>query len=709
MHSLEQSLKHYFGHDQFRAGQKEVIQRVLENRDSLVIMPTGGGKSLCYQLPALLKSGVTLVVSPLIALMQDQVESLQDNGIPATYINSTLSGDDVRSRTTSILEGEIKLLYVAPERLLSEQFSPFLDEVAATIGFATFVVDEAHCVSAWGHDFRPEYRQIRRLRQRFPRVSTMGLTATATRRVQQDIIEQLALQQPAIHLASFNRTNLYYEILPKDRRSYPQLLHHLKRQQGSGIVYCLSRKTVNEVSDCLQVDGINALPYHAGLSDVERAENQRRFIRDDVDVIVATIAFGMGINKPDVRYVVHYDLPRNLEGYYQESGRAGRDGEPATCTLFYAAKDIPRLEYFIEQKPDPNEQRIARQQLSQVVDFAESTICRRQILLGYFGESFSNSCADCDNCRHPKPKSDWTVEAQKFLSCIARTNQRYGANYIIDILRGSRKQKIKERRHEDLPTFGIGRDRTQDEWRTLVRSLLHQDLLRETTDGYRVLKFTTESLLVLKGNHQVMVAMPQQPRREQTEKSVLDAASEELFEILRQLRKQLADDQNVPPYVVFANNSLREMATRKPQNLGEFSRIPGVGAHKLRQYGERFLAEIQTHVNASTPQRQRQAPTFWQLYRQGLDLSAIAEVQKRPVQEVADEVGNLIAAKGNINLRQFVLPAKQDLILQAVRQKRITNLEKLKSQLGTGFNEWEIKLVLVWWQQKNQSSTAQRI
>ena len=434
--SLEQALKHFFGYDSFRPGQREIVEAALQKRDMMIVMPTGGGKSLCFQLPALLKPGLTVVVSPLIALMQDQVEALQDNGIGATFLNSTLSSQETRSRETAILEGKIKLLYVAHERLLGERFLPFLDIVANKLGISAFAIDEAHCVSEWGHDFRPEYRQMQRVRDRYPDIPIMGLTATATERVRQDIIQQLTLRNPYIHVASFNRPNLYYEVRPKTKHSFAEVLQIIQKKGGSGIIYCLSRKKVDEVAYKLQQSGIQALPYHAGMNDVDRATNQTRFIRDDVQVMVATIAFGMGINKPDVRFVIHYDLPKNLEGYYQESGRAGRDNEPAHCSLFYGYGDVKTIDYIIEQKPDPQEQRIARQQLRRVINYAESSDCRRTIQLSYFGDSFPGDCGTCDNCCNQKPVEDWTIEAMKFLSCVARCQEKFGMNHIIDVLRG---------------------------------------------------------------------------------------------------------------------------------------------------------------------------------------------------------------------------------------------------------------------------------
>ncbi len=588
------ALKQYFGYERFRPGQADIIEAKLQNQDVLVVMPTGGGKSLCFQLPALLKRGVTLVVSPLIALMQDQVDALQDNGIEATFLNSSLDGQTVRQRQQAVLSGKIKLLYMAPERLLQERFLMFLDEVREDVGLAGIAIDEAHCVSDWGHDFRPEYRQLRRLRQRYPEVSFMALTATATERVREDIITQLELRQPVVHVASFNRPNLYYEVRPKQRLIYYDLLKLIRKANGeSGIVYCLSRRRVDELTQKLQEDNISALPYHAGLSDVVRSQNQKRFVRDDVQVIVATVAFGMGINKPDVRFVVHYDLPRNLESYYQEAGRAGRDGEPAQCTLFLGYGDIRTIEYLIDQKSDPQEQRIGRQQLRQVLDYAEGTICRRTIQLAYFGEEFGGSCGSCDNCLNPVPTEDWTVEAQKFLSCVARCRERFGMAHIIDVLRGSKKQKVIQNGHHQLSTYGIGRDRSMEAWRTLGRSLLHQRLVDETADGYPVLRLNALSWEVLRKQRQVEIAMPKTPAVA-TERAIPEEA-EALFQALRALRKRLADAQSVPPYVVFADSSLRVMAQTRPVTLETFAEVPGVGSRKLERYGPQFVAEIRAH------------------------------------------------------------------------------------------------------------------
>lgn len=590
------------------------MRDALAGRDVLGIMPTGGGKSLCFQLPAILKPGVTLVVSPLIALMQDQVRQLLDNGITATFINSSLPFSEISARIGAAMRGECKLLYLAPERLMQAEFSnSILQRLSESPGIASFVIDEAHCVSEWGHDFRPEYRQLAQLRTRFPSVPLLAFTATATPRVRTDILQQLALQDPAIHVASFNRPNLYYAVRNKDKHTYKELLARARASDGAGIVYCLSRKRVDELAGRLREDGVRALPYHAGLDGDERSRNQESFIRDDAQVVVATIAFGMGINKPDVRWVVHYDLPRTLESYYQESGRAGRDGDPAQCTLYFGVGDIRTAEFLIDQKIDPvtsepleEEQRIARQQLRQVLNYAESTECRRAIQLRYFGESFAPPCGACDNCTQPRDLKDWTVEAQQYLSCIARLAQRrerFGAAYLIEILRGGESQRLIDRGHQALSVYGIGKNRSVDEWRHLARTLVHQGLIDEAQDGYPVAMLNKASWEVLRGERRVSIAESLRPVRERKQRKTVvtnhDASPDAaLFEKLRLLRKKLADENGVPPYVIFHDATLREIATRKPTTSAEFSMIPGVGERKLERYGDAFMSIVRESSEA---------------------------------------------------------------------------------------------------------------
>jgi ATP-dependent DNA helicase RecQ len=601
---LTAALKGRFGFDRFRPGQEAIVRDVLSRRDVLALMPTGGGKSLCFQFPALLQPGVTLVVSPLIALMQDQVRQLQNNGIAAAFINSSLAAADIQRRTQALLRGEYKLLYLAPERLLLQEFleGP-LKLLCSGIGINAFVIDEAHCVSEWGHDFRTEYRQLARLRRRHPDIPLLAFTATATARVRSDIIAQLELRDPAVHVASFNRPNLFYRVRPKDKSSYRELLA-LARSGGAGIVYCLSRRRVDELAAKLHAEGVRAAPYHAGLDTVTRRDTQDAFIRDDLQVIVATIAFGMGIDKPDVRWVVHYDLPRTLEGYYQESGRAGRDGDPADCILYFGGADIRTAEFLIQQKVDAtgapleNEQRIARQQLRQVLQFADSTECRRAVQLRYFGETFSGPCGACDNCREPRTVEDWSTEARQFLSCVARLaqrGQRFGAAYIIDILRGARTERVLSAGHDALSVYGIGKHRRVDEWRNLARALLHQGLISEAQDGYSVLSLNADSRPVLRGERSVSVARAAKPARRSKDGTRAPTADDSLFERLRALRKRLADENGLPPYVIFHDSTLRAMAEHTPLDLDQFAALPGVGQAKLARYGEQFIAAVREH------------------------------------------------------------------------------------------------------------------
>jgi ATP-dependent DNA helicase RecQ len=705
---LEQALKHHFGYDQFRPGQRQVIEDALQNRDLMVVMPTGGGKSLCFQLPALLKPGLTVVVSPLIALMQDQVEALRNNNIAATFLNSSLNTYQIRSREEAIMTGKVKLLYVAPERLISERFLPLLDVVKEKIGLANFVIDEAHCVSEWGHDFRPEYRQLILLKKRFAHVPTMALTATATDRVRADIIQQLGLKQPSIHIASFNRQNLYYEVRPKSSRSYAEILEIVRENEGSGIIYCLTRKKVDELTFKLQKDKVAALPYHAGLTDDERSKNQTKFIRDDVRVMVATIAFGMGINKPDVRFVIHSDLPRNLESYYQESGRAGRDSEPSRCTLFFSFGDVKTIEWSINQKTDPLEQLIAKQQLRQVIDYAEGTDCRRTIQLGYFGERFAGNCGNCDNCRYPKPMQDWTIEAMKFLSCVARCKERYGMSYIIDVLRGAKTQKITLNKHDQLSTYGIGKDKTVDEWRMLCRSLLHQGLLGQSNDGYSVLKLNALSWEVMRKQRQVSIAVPVSQRLNVIDVNGKALDVELLMNRLRTLRKQIADEQGFPPYMIFQDSTLKLMAQVKPKTLEEFANLDGVVSYKVSQYGEKFLSVIQSHCQEQsfqTPKNTNHYPTdtestTLELYQQGLSIQEIAAKRNVRTTTIIRHLSDLIEKNQPVDLNLLVPFDRQKKIWQVIDVLGDISLTPIREYLGESYTFDEIRLVRARWRRE---------
>ncbi|MEH2351254.1 MAG: DNA helicase RecQ [Nostoc sp.] len=713
---LEQALKYHFGYDQFRPGQRQIIEDALQNRDLMVVMPTGGGKSLCFQLPALLKNGLTVVVSPLIALMQDQVEALRNNNINATFLNSSLNAYQVRSREEAILSGKVKLLYVAPERLLSERFLPFIDLVKEKIGISSFAIDEAHCVSEWGHDFRPEYRQLKSLRKRYPDVPTVALTATATDRVRSDIIQQLGLKQPSIHLASFNRDNLYYEVRPKTKYAYAELLELIRETEGSTIIYSLTRKKVDELTFKLQNDKVIVLPYHAGLNDEERSSNQTRFIRDDVRVMVATVAFGMGINKPDVRLVVHFDMPRNIEGYYQESGRAGRDGEPSRCTIFFSFGDVKTIEWSIDQKTDPQEQLIAKQQLRQMIDYAEGTDCRRTIQLGYFGERFPGNCGNCDNCRHPKPMQDWTIEAMKFLSCVARCKERFGMLHIIDVLRGAKKDKILQYEHDKLSTYGIGKDRTLDEWRMLGRSLLHQGLIEQTSDGYSVLKLNASSWQVMRKQRTVSLAVTTVQKISWEQGSEKAEVAEILLQKLRSLRKQLADEQSVPPYVIFHDSTLKVMVQVQPQTLAEFAKLSGVGSHKLAQYGEKFITEIRAYRQEKGLQNKSVTPASvsspnsssytelqtLQLHQQGLNIAQIAQKRNLSPATVSNHLEKLIEKNQPVDLNQLMPLEHQQKIWQVLEVLGDISLTPMKEQLGESYTFDEIRLVRSKWRRENR-------
>jgi ATP-dependent DNA helicase RecQ len=589
-------LKRHFGHDQFRPLQREIVQDALAGQDVFVLMPTGGGKSLCFQLPALMREGLTIVVSPLIALMKDQVDALQASGIPATYLNSTLDREEAKARWRGLHRGQYRMLYVAPERLMLDAFL----ERALNWDIAQFAIDEAHCISEWGHDFRPEYRELKKLRKHLPDVPIMALTATATERVRADVIKELRLRDPRFYLASFNRPNLTYRVVPKTA-PYEQLLAFIRsRPNDSGIVYCASRKSTESLARNLNEDGVSAKPYHAGLTNVERTKHQDAFLRDDVRVITATIAFGMGINKPNVRFVVHYDLPKNLESYYQETGRAGRDGLPSDCILLFRPSDVAKQRHFIDEKSE-KEARIARAQLQQMVHYAETRECRRGVLLEYFGEKFlPQSCDSCDNCLQPRETFDGTVHAQKFLSCVYRIHARhgfgFGLGHVVDVLRGADTEAIRQRGHNELSTYGIGGELKRGEWQAIGRELLRLGLVECAPGKFATLSLTAAGLEALRKRTSIVLTK-QIEIAEKTARRKPGAieCDEVLFERLRTLRRQLADERGVPAYIIFSDVSLREMARKYPTNSTEFRHIPGVGEQKLKDFGEAFLSEIRSH------------------------------------------------------------------------------------------------------------------
>jgi len=592
-------LQSVFGYASFRGQQQAIVEHLAEGGDALVLMPTGGGKSLCYQIPALLRQGTAIVVSPLIALMQDQVDALREAGVAAAYLNSSLAADAQREVEKQLLAGELNLLYVAPERLLTARFLDLLERIE----LALFAIDEAHCVSQWGHDFRPEYRELAILPQRFPAVPRIALTATADPRTREEIVERLALQDARQFVSSFDRPNIGYRV---------GLRHNAKRQLGefllghegeSGIVYCLSRRKVDDTAQWLAESGIEALPYHAGLDAATRSKNQQRFLREDGVVMVATVAFGMGIDKPDVRFVAHLDLPRSIEGYYQETGRAGRDGLPAEAWMIYGLSDVVTMSQMIAQSESADERkRVERQKLESLLAYAEATDCRRQLLLGAFGESYPGPCGHCDNCVAPPKTWDATVPAQKALSAVYRTGQRFGSGHVIDVLRGEETERVLGLDHHRLSTFGVGADLDEKQWRSVFRQLLAAGLLEADAEGYGTLRLTIASRAVLGGERQVKLREDARPERASRRKREarratsgslgIEAYEQSTWDALRALRTQLAKQQGVPPYVVFHDATLLAMLRAMPANEDELATISGVGEAKLKRYGRDFLAVI---------------------------------------------------------------------------------------------------------------------
>jgi len=587
-------LQQSFGYESFRGDQAAIIEHVIQGKDCFVLMPTGGGKSLCYQIPALIRQGVGIVISPLISLMKDQVDALKANGIAADFYNSSLSSQEARTVLSKLHKHELDLLYIAPERLLADDFLQRLSD----IDIALFAIDEAHCVSQWGHDFRPEYTRLGALRTHFPDIPVMALTATADKQTRHDILQVLDLQDSASYVSSFDRPNIRYHALEK-HKPFDQLFDFLQKYQGeSGIVYALSRKRVQEIADKLQQRGVKVAAYHAGLNSELRADVQERFLRDQIQVVVATVAFGMGIDKPDVRFVVHYDLPKNIEGYYQETGRAGRDGLDSDVLLLSGAQDIITIRHFIDQNENEQQQRVELYKLNAMIQFSEAVICRRKVLLNYFGEDYDKQCGNCDVCLNPPEVYDATEDGQKALSCVYRLNQSFGMKYVIDVLRGLKHERILSMQHDKLSTYGIGTNQTVDVWRSIFRQLIHQGYLYQDLNQYSVLKFTAKAAPLLRGEVSLsLVKAKERIKKERPRKQKISAEvyDEGLFEKLRALRKSIADEQGVPPYIVFGDASLISMAQIKPRIKAEMLHVHGVGQVKLERFGKQFLDVIKAH------------------------------------------------------------------------------------------------------------------
>ncbi|MDQ3119456.1 MAG: DNA helicase RecQ [Verrucomicrobiota bacterium] len=698
---LRLPLKKHFGYSEFRPLQEEIVRDALAGRDVFALMPTGGGKSLCFQLPALLREGLTLVVSPLISLMKDQVDALQASGVAATFLNSTLDATVARSRLRGLHQGEFRLLYVAPERLMMESFLERLQNW----NIAQIAIDEAHCISEWGHDFRPEYRELKKLRTHFPDVPTMALTATATERVREDILKQLKLREPQCYVASFDRPNLTYRVVPK-AAPYEQLLAFLQsRPHESGIVYCASRKTADSLAAKLNTDRIPAKPYHAGLEGDERARHQEMFLRDDVRVITATIAFGMGINKPNVRFVVHHDLPKNIESYYQETGRAGRDGLPSECVLLFSAADVVKQTRFIDEKSEA-EARIAREQLRQMVHYAEARECRRATLLRYFAEERPDeSCGGCDNCLTPRETFDGTMAAQKFLSCVHRVHAQsgfgFGLNHIVEVLTGAKTEAVRQRGHDALSTYGIGKDIGRSAWQAIGRELLRLGLVEAAPGKFATLQLTEAGRGALRERRSITLTKPADVAEKTKSRTGEIECDEALFDRLRGVRRTLADERNVPAYVVFSDVALREMARSYPTSGAEFRRIPGVGEQKLRDFAAPFLAEITAYLESHerkifsdhgsrTPPGWKTRPTTLndsesetlRRFRKGESIDSIARARGFVRATICSHLALAVENGAELTVDQFFTPEQRKEIGPALHSAGPRNLVGLRDSLG---------------------------
>ncbi|MEW8092075.1 MAG: DNA helicase RecQ [Candidatus Thiodiazotropha endolucinida] len=595
-------LRHTFGYSDFRPPQDRIISHLIDGGDAIVLMPTGGGKSLCYQIPAIVREGTGIIISPLIALMQDQVNSLRQYGVRAAFLNSALTPEEAHQVERQLLREELDLLYVAPERLLT----PRMLDLLMQSRIALFAIDEAHCVSHWGHDFRPEYIQLSQLHERFPETPRIALTATADKPTHKEIVQRLALQQAGEFIAGFDRPNIRYQISENDGNAKQRLLRFIRQEHPdeSGIVYCLSRKRVNEIAAWLQENGIDALPYHAGLDNRSRQHHQTRFLRDEGVVIVATIAFGMGIDKPDVRFVAHLNLPKSIEAYYQETGRAGRDGQAANAWMIYGLQDVITLRQMqASSDADETHKRVERHKLDAMLAFCEITTCRRQTLLAYFDDHLEHPCGNCDTCLQPPETWDATVASQMALSCVHRTGQRFGVNHLIDVLLGKESDRILQFGHHRVSTFGIGKDLTATEWRTVYRQLIARGLLAVDLEGYGGLRLTQASRPVLRGETRLMLRkarkMGAKQQRKQPRIAEISDRNQAIWQALRNLRLELAQTQGVPAYVIFHDATLIEMAEKRPRDKQQLALISGVGDHKLERYGDAFLSLLNSNLEGA--------------------------------------------------------------------------------------------------------------
>ncbi len=708
------TLKTVFGFHTFRPNQEAIIKSILNRRDAFAAMPTGGGKSLCYQLPARMMQGTAIVISPLISLMKDQVDSARGNGIAAAYMNSSLSHQEVSDLYRMLKGGKIELLYIAPERFAMPAFLEALKEVPISL----FAIDEAHCISEWGHDFRPDYLSLSIISKTFPDAPIAAFTATATSKVQEDIRKKLGLRSPFVVRASFNRPNLFYQVERKTDAEL-QILEFLKAHPAeSGIIYRTTRDSVMEMVDFLIENSVSSLPYHAGLATEIRNKNQDAFNRDEALVIVATIAFGMGIDKSNVRFVVHADLPKNIEGYYQETGRAGRDGEPAHCLLLFGRGDISKLRYFIDQITDPAERSIALEKLNEVIGFATHNVCRRKRLLGYFGEEYaSDNCRSCDICSGAHEQFDITRDAQIVLSAIFRTQERFGIRHIVDIVTGSDTKRIRLLQHDKIKTYGAGRDKDKGHWRFIIDELFAQDVIRQEGDPYPVLKLTEKGKNVLYGKEMVAALKKEDIKAKPLARGDIAGYDAALFEILRSVRKRIAEGEQVPPFVVFSDKTLHEMCRYYPAMPSEMRRISGVGDKKLERYGNAFLDEIkrylsknpgiqipypQSNDNSAGIRRAREKKTgetveeTYRLLRQGLLIEDIARERNLALSTIAAHVERLIQKGCDIDIDRLIEPAKRQRIEKLFLNLQEWNLTPVVESLDGAVSYEDARLARAW-------------
>ncbi len=647
-----------FGYSEFRLHQKEIIQQVISGKDAVVLMPTGGGKSLCYQIPAMVREGVGIVVSPLIALMQDQVVALQQLGVRSAFLNSTLDAYSANEIEQQLLNNELDLLYVAPERLMTERFLNLLERAPLSM----FAVDEAHCVSQWGHDFRPEYIQLSVLHERFPDIPRIALTATADEATRREIIQRLSLENAELFVSGFDRPNICYTISQNQGNAKDQLLRFIRNEHenDAGIVYCLSRKKVEQTAEWLSSKGLNALPYHAGLSAAMRQKHQHRFLNEDSIIIVATIAFGMGIDKPDVRFVAHLNLPKSIEAYYQETGRAGRDGQPADAWMMYGLQDVIMLKQMMETSDaDEAHKRVEHHKLQSMLGFSELTTCRRIALLKYFGDHLEKPCGNCDTCLSPVETWDATVVAQKALSCVYKTQQRFGVTYLVDVLLGKDMDRIKQFGHDRISVYGIGKELDAKQWRSIFRQLIARNLLSVDIEGYGNLLLTEQCRSVLRGEETLMLRketkQSKSQKRGRKSYNNIKEKDNDLWEALRACRKTLAEELDVPPFVIFHDAALMEMVERQPQNHQQFSGITGVGEKKLEAYADDFITVIKQHANneISTLSSSETVDETLQLIRSGMNVNAIATHRNLKSTTIYSHLAESIE-QGDIELNQVV-------------------------------------------------------